>query len=96
VSKQLGHKDASITLKVYAHWLPQASQAHLVDRLDDAPRNATQTPPAALDGRDQIALSALRSVVSRVGIAPERRSRRLKPECLRITGRDHVERGETW
>ena len=35
-------------------------------------------------------------VVSRVGIAPERRSRRLKPECLRIARRNHVERGETW
>ena len=22
VSRQLGHKDASITLRVYAHWLP--------------------------------------------------------------------------
>ena len=40
--------------------------------------------------------SADERVVSRVGIAPERRSRRLKPECLRITRRNHVERGETW
>ena len=40
--------------------------------------------------------SADERVVSRVGIAPERRSRRLKPECLRTTRRNHVERGETW
>jgi hypothetical protein len=40
--------------------------------------------------------SADERVVSRVGIAPERRSRRLKPECLRITRREHVEHGETW
>ena len=73
--------------------VPEASHAHLVDRLDDAPQNVTQTAPVARDARHQIALSRVNAVVSRVGIAPERRSRRLKPECLRITGRDHV---ETW
>jgi integrase len=26
VSQQLGHRDASITLRVYAHWLPDASR----------------------------------------------------------------------
>jgi integrase len=35
VSQQLGHADASITLRVYAHYLPDASQRE-VDRLDDA------------------------------------------------------------
>ena len=42
VSRQLGHKDASITLRVYAHWLPDASTAKLVDALDVTP---PQTPP---------------------------------------------------
>jgi hypothetical protein len=36
VSRQLGHKDSSITLRVYAHWLPDTSTSKGVDRLDDA------------------------------------------------------------
>ena len=35
VSQQLGHRDASITLRVYAHWLPDATADRGVDRLDD-------------------------------------------------------------
>src|SRR4029079_15677776 len=34
VSQQLGHRDAAITLRVYAHWLPSASDVRAVDRLD--------------------------------------------------------------
>jgi len=34
VSRQLGHGDASITLRVYAHCLPDAWRERLVDRLD--------------------------------------------------------------
>ena len=40
--------------------------------------------------------SADEKMVSRVGIEPERRGRRPKSERLRITRRNHVERGETW
>jgi integrase len=32
VSRQLGHKDPSITLRVYAHWLPDPMSAKLVMR----------------------------------------------------------------
>jgi integrase len=35
VSQQLGHRDASIALRVYAHWLPSGSDLRVVDRLDD-------------------------------------------------------------
>jgi len=35
-------------------------------------------------------------MVGRVGIEAERRGRRSKPERLKITRRNHVERGETW
>jgi integrase len=35
VSQQLGHADASITLRVYAHYLPDGSQRD-VDRLDES------------------------------------------------------------
>src|SRR5262249_25846355 len=46
VSQQLGHKDPSITLRVYAHWLPDASRARLVDALDDAAPDVTQAAPS--------------------------------------------------
>jgi Phage integrase family len=70
VSQQLGHRDPSITLRVYAHWLPDASTATLVNRLDDAVSDGTQTAPATSDAEAQNALSGLKSVVSRVGIEP--------------------------
>jgi len=79
VSRQLGHKDASITLRVYAHWLPDASNDKLVDALDDAAPHAPQAPPAASRGDDQIPLSALSGMVSRVGIEPT--TRRLRVCC---------------
>jgi hypothetical protein len=40
VCAQLGHRDASITLRVYAHHLPSASQRE-VDRLDTPQTSAT-------------------------------------------------------
>ena len=36
VSRQLGHKDSSITLRVYAHWLPDTTARKGVDRLDES------------------------------------------------------------
>jgi hypothetical protein len=36
VSRRLGRRDPSVTLRVYAHWLPDASTAKHVDALDDA------------------------------------------------------------
>ena len=36
VSRQMGHKDASITLRVYARWLPDGSGRKGVDSLDSA------------------------------------------------------------
>ena len=35
VSRQLGHRDSAITLRVYAHWLPEVGVEKGVDRLDD-------------------------------------------------------------
>ncbi len=35
VSRQFGHRDSAITLRVYAHWLPEAGADKGVDRLDD-------------------------------------------------------------
>jgi integrase len=34
VSRQMGHKDSAITLRVYAHWLPEAGARKGVDQLD--------------------------------------------------------------
>jgi hypothetical protein len=95
VRDQLGHKSIAITVDVYGHLVPGGNRA-AVDRLDDAQPNATPAQPAALVAEGSQPVSALDAVVSRVGIAPERRGRRPKPECLRITRRNHVERGETW
>jgi len=49
--REPGHKDASITLRVYAHWLSDASTYTLVDRLDDAASDVTQASPADLPRR---------------------------------------------
>ena len=57
VSQQLGHKDASITLRVYALWLPDLSKTRLVDVLDDAAPRGPQTAPTAFDAADQKTLS---------------------------------------
>src|SRR5206468_2906154 len=70
VSRQLGHKDASITLRIYAHWLPDASREKLVNLLDDTHLSASQTHPDALTVNEKNQLSALSTVVSRVGIEP--------------------------
>jgi integrase len=37
VSGQMGHKDSAITLRVYAHWLPDSTSRKGVDRLDEFP-----------------------------------------------------------
>lgn len=53
VSRQLGHKDASITLRVYAHWLPDPMNQKVVGTLYDAAPRGPQTAPAVFDVADQ-------------------------------------------
>jgi integrase len=77
VSQQLGHRDAAITLRVYAHWLPSASTYTLVNRLDDTASDVTQASPATSRDEVQRALSGVESVVSRVGIEPTTRRLRV-------------------
>jgi hypothetical protein len=77
VSRQLGHKDPSITLRVYAHWLADSRTAKLVNALDDAAPDGTQTAPTAWSAADQKAVSALNAMVSRVGIEPPTRRLRV-------------------
>ena len=48
VSRQLGHKDSAITLRVYARWLQDDSRRRGVDRLDETQPSAS---PAHLRGQ---------------------------------------------
>jgi len=54
VSRQLGHRDSAITLRVYAHWLPDTTMQKGVDRLDDPKRPATSAEPEALTESEKI------------------------------------------
>ncbi len=74
LSRQLGHRDASITLRVYAHWLPNVSTMRAVDLLDDTPPPATQAQPAPESLEWRNAISPYVGVVSRDGIAPAKAS----------------------
>ena len=48
VSRQLGHRDSAITLRVYAHWLPEAGAEKGVDRLDDGATSRNLSATRAL------------------------------------------------
>jgi integrase len=79
VSRQLGHKDPSITLRVYAHWVPDASSTRAVDLLDDAQPSATQAQPRRRQPEWKNALSPYGAMVSQEGIEPS--TRRLRVCC---------------
>lgn len=64
VSQQLGHRDPSITLRVYAHWLPDPMNAKALDVLDDATPDGTPAAPATDDREWRNTLSASGRVVS--------------------------------
>jgi site-specific recombinase XerD len=60
VSQQLGHADPSITLRIYAHYLPDSAQRD-VDRLDEAVPahpNASQAHPEALSANEAAAVKS--------------------------------------
>jgi hypothetical protein len=63
-SQQLGHRDPSITLRVYSHWLPDTTTRKGVEQLDDARLNATQARPDAIAVNGKVSLTCLESVVS--------------------------------
>ena len=64
VSQQPGHRDASITLRVYAHWLPDVSGR--VDRLDPLQPDATPAQPEAVSTTNRPSVSRLFWMVSRI------------------------------
>jgi hypothetical protein len=79
-TKRIGDKEtAAITLRVYAHWLADASTYTLVNGLDDAASDVTQATPTTPDEEVQRTLSRFDSVVSRGGIEPP--TRRLRVCC---------------
>ena len=58
VAQQLGHADASITLRVYAHYLPDASRRD-VDLLDVQPLATPAQPAAGVSAVDSSELEEL-------------------------------------
>src|SRR3981081_2949388 len=77
VSRQLGHRDASITLRVYAHWLPDASAIKAVDLLDETQPAPTPAQPRGGIRQAWNALSAFGRMVSQDGIEPSTRRLRV-------------------
>ena len=73
VSQQLGHLDASITLRVYAHWLPDVSRRD-ADRLDTLQPSATPAQPEVVSDGD------LKSAKSFVVNGEPRRNRTFNPQ----------------
>jgi integrase len=55
VSKQLGHRDSAITLRVYARWLPNTERRKGVDRLDESPDAATMRQTEGEDAQNKTA-----------------------------------------
>ena len=79
VKEQMGHASIQITVDVYGHLVPGGNRA-AVDRLDDVTQpSATPAQPEAIAAGASQTLSALETVVSRVGIEPT--TRRLRVCC---------------
>jgi hypothetical protein len=53
VSQQLGHRNVSITLRVYAHWLPDATGRE-ANRLDALQPSATPAQPEGVSDDEAI------------------------------------------
>ncbi len=71
VSQQLGHRDASIRLRVYAHWLPDATADRGVDRLDDGATGRNLYATEARVAGERIPPKWLKKMVSRRGLEPQ-------------------------
>jgi Phage integrase family len=66
VSRQLGHKDSAITLRVDAHWLPEFTAWKGVDWLDDARPSATPAQPERKIAVGEHALSPYGAMVTQI------------------------------
>ena len=78
VSRQLGHRDSAITLRVYAHWLPEVGAERGVDRLDDdaTTRNLYATRKRLAMGEDRP------KWLKRIGEPPRNRTGNLQIKSL--------------
>ena len=90
VSQQLGHADASITLRVYAHYLPDASRKE-VDLLDTQP---VATPAQPEPGEDSATLSEMQELFGKTGEPRRNRTSRIcgRPSVSSSGDRDRTER----
>ena len=86
VAQQLGHRDASITLRVYAHWLPNLSDVRAVDLLDDTQPSATQAQPTTKSLEWKSGVTPYAAMVRRGGIEPP--TRRLRVASSRSKNRN--------
>jgi len=66
----MGHKDSSITLRVYVRWMRDDTWRKGVDQLDEAQPRATPAQPARKIAVGENAASPFDRVVSRVGTTP--------------------------
>jgi hypothetical protein len=77
MSQQLGHHDASITLRVYAHWLPDAPDAKPIDSMrcnhPQPPRNLRgflMMKRSTLSSWIRLSRNELQKVARRSGAGP--------------------------
>jgi integrase len=66
VSRQLGHKDSAITLRVYARWMPDDTRRKGVDRLDETQPDATPAQPTRKIAVGENGVSLLERVVNQI------------------------------
>ncbi len=78
VSSQLGHRDSAITLRVYAHWLPEAGAEKGVDRLDDGATSRNLSATRAM----RVGVGDPRKWLKRRGEPPRNRTGNLQIKSL--------------
>ena len=70
VQKQLGHADLNVTLKVYAHYLPDDADREYVNRLPNAKATSTKTAPVPAEISAPIAAVAVTAGSIKLKSAP--------------------------
>ena len=83
----MGHKDASITLRVYAHWVPNDSRRE-ADLLDALHQDATQAQPVG-----PVEAGVVARVVRLLKKSGEPKFRELEPDYTMVEAARHVAHG---
>ena len=84
VSRQLGHRDSAITLRVYAHWLPDTREPRRVSTGSTTHPAASYTHPRRGRWGSQIPLSRWKEMVSRRQLEPQTRRLRVRSWGVRL------------